>query len=213
VPAAVPAAVPVPVPASEAAPAPALPVDPPPWSHAATDAPPPAVPAAVTVTELAPFLYDVDGATLVDLRANLKARRPIDRRGVPHHAITRWHASWQFTSRRSRGTCRLNAITVTLTIAQTFPRRVPHPAADAALVTRWDGYERGLRAHEAGHRNVALHAAATIAAELAALSAPTCDELAAAANARGQAIRAAHIAIEAEYDAATRHGATTGALL
>ena len=206
-----PAPAPVSEPEPEPAPEPAPP--PPAWTHPATDAPPAALPAAVTLTLLAPFIYDVEGATLAEVRASLKARRPIDSRGVPHHAITRWNASWEFKLRRTRGVCRLHAIAVTLTIGQTFPRRVPHDSADAALVARWDSYERFLRVHEAGHRSVALHAAAAIATELATLSAPTCDELASAANSRGQAIRAAHILIEEEYDLATRHGATTGALL
>jgi predicted secreted Zn-dependent protease len=167
----------------------------------------------VTVSDLAPLHYHVDGATLAELRASLRARRPIDSRQVPHHAITRWHAEWGFRARRARGTCKLHAIGVTLTIGQTLPVRTPQPDDAAAVVEHWDRYERALREHEAGHRNAALHAAAAIATELAALSAPTCAGLAAEANERGHAIRAAHIAIEAEYDRATRHGALTGASL
>jgi predicted secreted Zn-dependent protease len=200
-----------PPPAPAPAPAPEPPA--PPWTHAATDAPPAALPGNLAVTELAPAFYDVEGATLTDVRASLKARRPVDRSGIPHHAITRWHADWKFKLRRTRGACRLHAIAVTLTITQTLPRRAPHPTADAAMVERWDRYERALRAHEAGHRNAALNAATTIATELAALSAPACDGLVDEANRRGQAIREAHIAIEVDYDRATRHGATTGALL
>jgi predicted secreted Zn-dependent protease len=157
--------------------------------------------------------YDVAGSTADAVRAAIDAHpsRPVDRAARrPIDAFTRWDLRVTWSSASSGTECRATTVTPTLAATFTYPRWVPPPAPDRALVERWNAFIAALTTHEDGHRQNGIDATADAVARVRALRA-SCSEFNAAAEAEVSAAIARGNEADRRYDATTDHGRTQGA--
>jgi predicted secreted Zn-dependent protease len=157
--------------------------------------------------------YPVDLANTTDLRGALSAASPIREGGRVYHGYTRWFVRWHSFWRVNDGLCRMQRVSTEVDIEFTLPNATRQPR-DRALRQRYTDFLNALRTHEQGHADFALQAAQQIEQALMAVPPqPDCDQLSAAANARGHAIIEHTRANERAYDDRTGHGRTQGAFL
>ena len=63
--------------------------------------------------------YNVDGATVADVRADLNRKGPISKTdGKRYDAATNWRINWNYTFRSSDQSCSVNAVTVTVEVTR-----------------------------------------------------------------------------------------------
>jgi len=157
-----------------------------------------------------PDVYNVHGASVDDISAQLRRCAPSSSEGTFSGATSYWlgtHYSYQLTS---HGTCRLADITVAVHISQVLPSWQDN--GSDALTDQWSAYERSLVLHENGHVVIIISQAHMLLDDLSALSDLPCETIAASAS----NIIAANIgtleSANSEYDTTTNHGATQGAI-
>lgn len=157
--------------------------------------------------------YSVDLADTTDLNDALSDASPIRVHGTVIHGYTRWFVRWRSFWRADDGLCRMLRVSTEVDIEFTLPNATRLPR-DRAARQRYTTYLNALRAHEQGHADFATQAARQI--EQALMTVPPqadCEQLSAAANARGHAIIENTRALERAYDDRTGHGRTQGAFL
>lgn len=156
--------------------------------------------------------YTVDGNSVRSIRAALNANGPLGEDGKRYHGYTKWHVSWNFTHGPSAGGCAIRSVNVDTSAVMTLPRLAKPDALPDSLRMKWNSYSVALRAHEDGHRAIALAAAGEIRRRLSQLaSSGGCKALADEANRAAQAVLADFRVRERQYDRDTDHGATEGA--
>ena len=151
--------------------------------------------------------YDVAGASYDAVLAGLRAGA-----AGPHFARADWRLSYDLRWRQGPGSCAVTDVRTTLQLGVRLPRWTPPPGAPGELVARWERFMAALKVHEEGHLENGRGAERETKAALAALSAPDCGILEARAKERFQRIIDAYNAKDAEYDRATGHGRTQGAV-
>jgi predicted secreted Zn-dependent protease len=157
--------------------------------------------------------YPVTGSSIGDLQSQMRANGPHDDAGA-YAGYTRnstyWHIRWQ----ESGGSCSVTNVAVATYDTVTLPAWSPPSNADAALMAEWSRFVTMLGRHEEGHRDIAIAGAGEIARTLAMLSPQgSCADLAASANAQGQAILASIQTRQKHYDEETNHGRRRGTAL
>ncbi len=134
--------------------------------------------------------YPVAGSSIRDLQSQMRANGPHDDAGAfagYTRNSTYWHIHW----REGGGSCSVSDVAVATYDTVTLPMWSPAPNADSALMAEWSRFVTMLGRHEEGHRDIAIAGAGEIARTLAMLSPQaSCADLAASANAQGQAILA-----------------------
>ncbi len=157
--------------------------------------------------------YAVRGATLEQLRADLKANGVADDAGQFYSGMARTGLGYTYRFRDQPGGCGVADVRVVLQVSLTTPAWQGRWTSSPALASAWDRYLSALQVHEDGHINIAREAADRLGAKVEALSAPGCPALEARAKALRDeamdALRQAH----ADYDRSTEHGRTQGAVL
>jgi predicted secreted Zn-dependent protease len=157
--------------------------------------------------------YPVAGSSIRDLQSQMRANGPHDDAGAYAgytHNSTYWHIRWQ----ESGGSCSVTNVAVATYDTVTLPAWSPPPNADSALMAEWSRFVTMLGRHEEGHRDIAIAGAGEIARTLAMLSPQaSCADLAASANAQGQAILASIGTRQKQYDEETSHGQRRGTML
>lgn len=157
--------------------------------------------------------YPVSGKDLPALRDSLKDKAPGGKDGQGFHALTEWSVGWNFNYSRERNVCRIKNIDTRITAMMTLPAWEDKAIASDDDQREWERYSQALREHEDGHYLMATSVASDIQLQLAKLSTPDCDTLAAEFNARAQAILDAYRLKEIAYDHDTGHGQSQGAIL
>ncbi len=148
--------------------------------------------------------YDIAGSTADELRAQMSQLGPVDQFGSRNDAYTGWFVVWNWP-KNPDGTCDLSQATVSAFITVTFPRWTAPPGAPPALAQRWQQYVDALATHEEGHADFVDQSIPDI---LGALKGAACDTAGAAGLAVLDRIRQHDL----DYDNATGHGATQGAV-
>ena len=151
--------------------------------------------------------YDVSGASYDAVLAGLRAGS-----SGPHFARADWRLSYDVRWRQGPSGCAVTDVRTTLQLGVRLPRWTPPPGAPGELVARWERFIAALKVHEEGHLANGRGAERETKAALATLSAPDCGSLDARAKERFQRIIDAYNARDAEYDRATGHGRTQGAV-
>lgn len=154
--------------------------------------------------------YPITGATLNDLRAQMRLLGPRDG-GIPRAGYTRGYTHWSVTYANDAGACVLRTERVTVSDTVTLPLWTPPANADPAVVAEWSRFVTMLGRHEEGHREITLTGAARIARTLSAVpSHASCADLMADVNTQGHAILDAMNASQQQYDLETNHGLRRG---
>lgn len=172
-----------------------------------------ALSAAADVREEFPTrYYDVEAPRSQKLHQAVTAASPIRKSGRVFHGYTEWYVRWTWRHRGDTdGRCRITSVEVSLTGSILLPRlnggsRAQNEAFDRYLVL--------LAVHEEGHRRIAREAAQDIERLLRSLpEARSCRQLESEANAQARARLDEYLEREREYDRATRHGHSQGAVL
>jgi predicted secreted Zn-dependent protease len=158
--------------------------------------------------------YEIRGATVAELRAQMAALNPRNDGGVPHDAHAEWHVDWRYPFQRSPQGCATGPSTVTVRTTYTLPRWHDEALGPLDVQRRWTCFFSAILVHEDGHRLHGQEAAAQVRALLPTLPPqPTCPEMDALANAEARKVLQHFREVDEEYDRNTRHGATQGALL
>lgn len=156
--------------------------------------------------------YELSGSTPAELRTLMSRVGPIDG-GSHSDAYTFTYIHWSYTTADTDQACSIRSLQVELQVTYTMPEWVPSADAAPGLETSWQRFEAALAFHERGHRDLGILAARELVRELRELPVfATCDDLSRAAqltwDARFSQLKGGH----RSYDAATRHGATQGAI-
>lgn len=154
--------------------------------------------------------YDVNGRCEKDLRCDMTQKGSRWDDGRIYDSVTSWTWQWQYGHDHS---CTPDAVTVTMEIVSRYPKWVPAADAPQALVSKWNDYLQNLIVHENGHRNMAVEAATEFSRAVAELpSVQSCSELDRMVRALSREWMGKLEDGSKEYDLATSHGVTQGAL-
>ena len=156
--------------------------------------------------------YAVQADARKSLLQVLQAATPIHENGRTFIGHTdrniEWHLHWQDTA---RGTCRITDVHVSLQAHIVLPQL---SGIDPDRQGEFTRFLMALRIHEFGHYRLERQAAAQIDAALAALpDMANCREIEQAANSTARRILAEFAQKNVDYDTATDHGKTQGAVL
>ena len=167
--------------------------------------------AGVVRLHLDKVYYDVDGATPGALAAALEARGP-RMRGRRFFGMTEWEVRANYRGARRADACHVQDLTVRVSVETHLPRWRRRHSASPALQRAWSQFLDALDRHEQGHRVLAEQAAEAIRMRLAALEAPTCRRLEAAAYREVDLVIDEYEEHNETYDRGTDHGRRQGAV-
>jgi predicted secreted Zn-dependent protease len=157
-----------------------------------------------------PTTYTVHGTTSGDISNQLRRCAPSNSEGTFSGTTSYWLGTRYSYRLTPTATCQLTDITVAVHVTQVLPRW--QDSAGSAIATKWEIFERNLVLHENGHTAIDIAQAQTLLSELAAMPDMPCDTIAGAANTITANRLAALDRANDNYDAATNHGASQGAI-
>jgi predicted secreted Zn-dependent protease len=129
----------------------------------------------------------------------------------PHLAHANWYLSYQNTVSSTGGACKVNKIATKLDLKVRMPRWNAPASADPKLVAGWNRYVGALEVHENGHLQHGRDMEANFKRAAMAISAANCGDVERQLRQRFDAMIKDASALDVQYDAQTRHGATQGA--
>jgi predicted secreted Zn-dependent protease len=157
--------------------------------------------------------YEVGGSCEKDLQCEMNQKSIKWNDGKKYDSVTSWKVKWDYGYDRAPRTCSADAFRVTVAITFRLPKWARAGDAPQQLVDKWDSYMKNLLAHENGHRDMAVEAAADLSRAVAELPpALSCDELDRQVQKMCRARMKELKEDEVEYDTATNHGYTQGAV-
>jgi predicted secreted Zn-dependent protease len=157
--------------------------------------------------------YSIHGHTADELRQQLNKYGVKTEKGEPHDAVTRWYVKWRFGVSSKGGRCIIRDVKTSADVIYTLPKWTDEAKAPQELRNRWHRYQRALKKHEDGHRDIGVSAAAEIEQAIGTLgSEVNCRSLEGKANALGESILEKFRHKEWTYDILTGHGMTQGAV-
>lgn len=164
-----------------------------------------------------PQSYAIYGVNSAELRAQIQACAPRENSGdsvAEFTAQTGYYLSWQYDyAMRGDGSCIVTNPRVGLRVAMILPDWHAPANTDSALVASWRTFVANLTTHENGHVDLDRQYAREMLADLQNFPAGPCDTLQQSVNGIMQNnIVRLNIAND-QYDGATRHGATQGAII
>jgi predicted secreted Zn-dependent protease len=155
--------------------------------------------------------YEVGGRTADEILASLVARGPKAQDG-DFFGLTETQMAYRYWKKLGEHGCQLEQIRVDLHVAITLPQWTGHPAASPALRREWDTFERSLRRHEDGHREIAEWGAREVYHALRGLRTASCETIDAAAQVTAERLRNRSERRQRSYDRQTGHGRTQDAV-
>ncbi len=157
--------------------------------------------------------YEIRGDSEKEMRSQMRQNGPVWNDGNKYDSVTSWYWKWGYRNDPSSQDCSVDSFRVTLEITFRYPQWLRTDDVPRQLVDKWDGYMKNLIAHEQGHRDLAVEAAADFSRAVAKLPrALSCAELNAEVSALSRERMGQLNADEREYDETTCHGTTQGAL-
>lgn len=149
--------------------------------------------------------YPVSGRTIIDIARSLERSRPTDPNdGQKVTALTNWTMGYSWNE-DDRGGCDLSHAMLRFQATIIFPRLVAKADLPADVRQRWRAFSDALLRHESNHVRYAWTHRGDV---LRAVQASSCSRAAADGNRAIGAI----VEHDLEYDRATRHGETEGAV-
>jgi predicted secreted Zn-dependent protease len=154
--------------------------------------------------------YEINGCCEKDLRCDMAQKGCKWDDGKTYDSVTSWSWQWEYGHDHS---CNPEAVIVTMEIIFRYPKWAKTADAPQSLVDKWNTYLQNLIVHENGHRNMAVEAATEFSRAVAALPpVQSCSELDKKVQALSREWMGKLAAGSKEYDLATSHGVTQGAL-
>ncbi|HYA85742.1 MAG TPA: DUF922 domain-containing protein [Nitrospirota bacterium] len=157
--------------------------------------------------------YEVSGSCEKDVLCALQHKCICWTDGKKYDSLTNWKIKWDYDYDRTPQTCTTDSFKVTVDVIFHLPKWVKTGDAPPPLVEKWDTYMEKLLMHEKGHRDRAVEAATEITHAVKELpAARTCAELDREVQALSHERMEKMTGVQEEYDAATKHGRTQGAV-
>jgi predicted secreted Zn-dependent protease len=157
--------------------------------------------------------YEVHGGCENDLQCEMRQKGISWTDGKKYDSTTSWHVKWNYGYDRTPQACSVDSFRVFVEITFRYPSWARTDNAPRLLVDKWDTFMQHLVVHENGHRDMAVEAAADLTRTVSELPpASTCAELDRKVQALSHARMNKLNVDEKEYDTATRHGYTQGAI-
>jgi predicted secreted Zn-dependent protease len=156
--------------------------------------------------------YEVRGNNEKDLRCQMTDHGCRWSDGRKYDSVTSWYVTWDYGYNRTPQGCSAESFKAIVDITFRFPKWVRSDEAPQAMTDKWDAYMKNLVAHENGHRDMAVAAAADLYREVSSLRpAPSCAEIDRKVKMLCRERIEQMNQDQKEYDATTVHGATQGA--
>lgn len=157
--------------------------------------------------------YEINGCSEHELHSDLKKKCIPGNNGKKFDSITSWDVKWEYDHDRDSRVCATDSFRVTVNIRYRYPKWARTEDASPSLAEKWDRYLRNLILHEKGHRDRVAEATSDLTRAVAGMPpAPTCAELDRKVRALSRERMEQLNEDQKSYDAATRHGATQGAI-
>jgi predicted secreted Zn-dependent protease len=152
--------------------------------------------------------YEIRGATESEIRKQLNlARRELN--DQEYDAATEWHVRWSYETRKRKELYSLRSFQTRTDIIYTLPKWKAPKDPSKELSEKWAAYVEALKKHEAGHKAIALEAAAEISRRTKEIeSYPSRKELAEAMLDTATRILEEYRKKDRHYDWLTDHGAS-----
>lgn len=173
-------------------------------------------PAGLSVQADNPVTYHIYGDTADALRLQIEHCAPGSGSSslAEFTADTSYNMTWQYYTVIGAGNaCSLTDVKVGVHTATIMPLWQPTSSAAEGLPTRWQSFSTDLLTHEQGHVALDKQYAAKVLADLNALPAMNCDDLTSTVKSTINSDVSALNNANNNYDAATDHGATQGAVI
>ena len=158
--------------------------------------------------------YAVYGDTAAQINGQMAACSPVNTAEGEFDASTDYAMAWAYNYQPGAGgLCSLSSISVGLTVSEVYPAWQQTAGTAPGTAADWQRFITSLQTHESGHAQLDRAAATGLLSDLQNFPPTDCGSIAAAANAKAQADLTALNQANDNYDAATNHGATQGAVL
>jgi len=169
------------------------------------------VPIGITVQNF-DRLYPVRGRTAGALLTEMRGGGPVSG-GRRYFGTLSWTLRYRWSNTSTGlGTCSVHGLEVAIETITTMPDWRDADSASTELRTQWAAFLAALRAHEEGHRRIALEAAIAVKRRLEDLGIAECSSYAREAELAFRRLLDTYNARDVEYDTTTGHGASQGAV-
>ncbi len=157
--------------------------------------------------------YEVCGYCEKDLQCELKQKSITWNDGKKYDSETRWKVKWDYDYSRTPQACTPDSFRVNVEVVFRYPKWARTVNAPQQLVEKWDAYMNNLIMHENRHRDIVVEAANELSRAVAELPATrSCADLDREVTALCRVRMKKLSEAQSEYDAATKHGHTQGAV-
>ncbi len=157
--------------------------------------------------------YEVNGVCEKDLQCQMKQKGIAWNDGKKYNSTTSWYVKWDYGYNTAPQACSADSFKVIIEITFRYPKWVNTAGAPQPLVDKWNSYMQNLVLHENGHRDMAVEAATELVQAVAELPpAPDCAALDRELRSLSRTRMKKLNNDEKEYDTATNHGFTQGAI-
>jgi predicted secreted Zn-dependent protease len=143
----------------------------------------PATSAAEPVVRAGITSYFVGGASVEELRKDIVDKAPESPDGKRRAAFTKWDVQWRWKLDKQDAQCSIANAGSVVGVSVFLPKLRNEATAPKSLLERWKKYEKALRDHEDGRKDIAVRAGKEIEATLIKLKAEAnCEALEARAE-------------------------------
>jgi predicted secreted Zn-dependent protease len=157
--------------------------------------------------------YEVYGSCDRDSQCRMRRKGISWSDGKKYDSTTNWHVTWKYGHNRTPEACSADSFRVFVDITFLYPKWGPGEDTPRDLVDKWEAYIKNLVTHENGHRDLAVEAATELSRAVAELPpSPTCADVDREVRALSRMRMDMLNDDEKEYDTATNHGYTQGAM-
>lgn len=170
--------------------------------------------AIAPVVKIQHRYYPITGTSASELRAQMNQQGPFDQReGRRYDARADWFVKWSYRHVKTSNQCKIGSLKTSVDVTLTYPQWTPPPQVSRSLITEWQRYLSALQIHEKGHENNGIAAGKEISQVLSQLPAySSCQQLDAIVNSTAQTVIKRYNQKDLDYDHATKHGYTQGAV-
>lgn len=167
--------------------------------------------SGLTVVMSDPLYYDVGGGTAAEINAYMATCNAAQGEFAASATyIVNWRISYKTLA---AGQCQVDHVAVGLHTRYIYPHWHNDGQATAGTAQSWNTFMQALAVHESGHVALDKQYAAQMLRALQALPTQSCQTIGQTADATAKGLVSALDQANTNYDAATGHGRTQGAVL
>ena len=157
--------------------------------------------------------YEVCGCCEEELHCDLKKKCVTWTDGKKYDSLTSWDIKWDHEYDQASKTCAVNSFRPIINFTFRYPKWNRTNDAPNSLTEKWDRYLKNLIAHETGHRDMVVEAVKDLSRVVVQLPpAATCGDLDSNVQELFRKSMEKMKHDQREYDEATKHGGTQGAV-